>query len=65
MLGGLDSLWGALAGGVILGLIESMVVGYVEWIPNQMSLAAAVVAIIIVLLIRPNGLFGTKAVERV
>ncbi len=65
VLGGLDSLWGALAGGVILGLIESMVVGYVEWIPNQMSLAAAVVAIIIVLLIRPNGLFGSKAVERV
>ncbi len=65
VIGGLDSLWGALAGGVILGLVESMVVGYVDWIPNQMGLAAAVVAIIIVLLIRPNGLFGSKAVERV
>lgn len=65
VLGGLDSLWGALVGGIILGLVESMVVGYVSWIPNQMSLAAAVVAIIIVLLIRPNGLFGSKAVERV
>jgi len=65
VLGGLDSLWGALVGGVLLGLIESMVVGYVEWIPNQMGLAAAVVAIIIVLLIRPNGLFGSRAVERV
>lgn len=65
VLGGLDSLWGALVGGIILGLVESMVVGYVTWIPNQMSLAAAVVAIIIVLLIRPNGLFGSKAVERV
>ena len=65
VLGGLDSLWGALAGGIILGLVESMVVGYVDWIPNQMGLAAAVVTIIIVLLIRPNGLFGSKAVERV
>jgi len=65
VLGGLDSLWGALAGGIILGLVESMVVGYVDWIPNQMGLAAAVVAIIIVLVIRPNGLFGSKAVERV
>jgi branched-chain amino acid transport system permease protein len=65
VLGGLDSLWGALAGGVILGLVESMVVGYVGWIPSQMSLAAAVGAIIIVLLIRPNGLFGSKPVERV
>lgn len=65
VLGGLDSLWGALVGGIILGLVESMVVGYVDWIPNQMGLAAAVVTIIIVLLIRPNGLFGSKAVERV
>lgn len=65
VLGGLDSLWGALAGGLILGFIESMVVGYVDWIPSQMGLAAAVVAIIIVLLIRPNGLFGTRTVERV
>lgn len=65
VIGGLDSLWGALAGGIILGLVESMVVGYVSWIPNQMGLAAAVAAIIIVLLIRPNGLFGSKAVERV
>jgi branched-chain amino acid transport system permease protein len=65
VLGGLDSLWGALAGGIILGLIESMVVGYVDFIPSQMGLAAAVVAIIAVLLVRPNGLFGTKTVERV
>lgn len=65
VLGGLDSLWGALAGGIILGMVESMVVGYVDFIPSQMGLAAAVVAIIIVLLIRPNGLFGSRAVERV
>jgi branched-chain amino acid transport system permease protein len=65
VLGGLDSLWGALAGGVILGFIESMVVGYIDFIPNQMGLATAVVALIVVLLIRPNGLFGSKAVERV
>lgn len=65
VIGGLDSLWGALAGGIILGLVESLVVGYVDWIPSQMGMAAAVVAILIVLVIRPNGLFGSKAVERV
>jgi branched-chain amino acid transport system permease protein len=65
VLGGLDSLWGALCGGILLGLIESIVVGYVNFIPSQMGLATAVVAIIVVLLIRPNGLFGSKAVERV
>jgi branched-chain amino acid transport system permease protein len=35
VLGGLDSLWGALAGGLALGLVESMVVGYVEFIPAR------------------------------
>jgi len=65
VVGGLDSLWGALVGGVLLGLVESMIVGYVDFIPSQMGMAAAVVAIIVVLLIRPNGLFGSKAVERV
>lgn len=65
VLGGLDSLWGALIGGLVLGLVESLVVGYVEFIPAQMSLAAAVAVILAVLLIRPAGLFGTKRVERV
>jgi branched-chain amino acid transport system permease protein len=65
VLGGLDSLWGALAGGLALGLVESMVVGYVDWIPTQMGLATAVVVLLIVLLVRPNGLFGTARVERV
>lgn len=65
VLGGLDSLWGALAGGLALGLVESIVVGYVEFIPSQMGLATAVFVIIAVLLVRPAGLFGTRAVERV
>ena len=65
VLGGLDSLWGALVGGLGLGLTESIVVGYVDFIPAQMGLATAVLVIIAVLLVRPNGLFGSKAVERV
>jgi branched-chain amino acid transport system permease protein len=65
VLGGLDSLWGALAGGLALGLVESMVVGYVEFIPSQMGLATAVFVIIAVLIVRPAGLFGSKRVERV
>jgi len=65
VLGGLDSLWGALAGGLALGLVESIVVGYVEFIPSQMGLATAVFVIIAVLLVRPAGLFGSKVIERV
>lgn len=65
VLGGLDSLWGALVGGLALGLVESIAVGYIDFIPNQMGLATAVFVIIAVLLVRPAGLFGSKAVERV
>jgi branched-chain amino acid transport system permease protein len=65
VLGGLDSLWGALAGGLALGLVESIVVGYVDWIPSQFGLATAVFVLIAVLIIRPEGLFGSKRVERV
>ena len=65
VLGGLDSLWGALAGGLGIGLVESLAVGYIDFIPTQMGLSAAVVVILAVLVVRPSGLFGSKAVERV
>jgi branched-chain amino acid transport system permease protein len=65
VLGGLDSLWGALVGGLVIGMVESMLIGYLTFIPSQMGLASAVGVLIIVLLIRPNGLFGSRRVERV
>ena len=65
VLGGLDSLWGALVGGIAIGLVESMFVGYIDFIPNQMGLATAVGVILIALLLRPSGLFGSTRVERV
>jgi branched-chain amino acid transport system permease protein len=64
-LGGLDSIWGALFGGLAIGLVQSLVVQYVGFIPSDMALATAVVVLLIVLLVRPAGLFGTKTVERV
>ena len=63
-LGGLDSLFGAVVGGIAIGLIQSVLVQYLP-IPNEMGLAAAVVVLMVVLLLRPAGLFGTKPVERV
>ena len=67
-LGGLDSLWGAVVGGISIGLVQSVVVQYMnEWFsfPTTMSLAAAVIVLMVVLLVKPAGLFGTAAVERV
>ncbi|MEC7923685.1 MAG: branched-chain amino acid ABC transporter permease [Actinomycetota bacterium] len=64
-LGGLDSLWGALIGGLTIGFVQSVVVQYIPFIPNEMSLSAAVVVLLIVLTLRPSGVLGTRAVERV
>lgn len=64
-LGGLDSLKGAVIGGIAVGLIQEMVVGYVGFIPSDMRLATAVAVIAIMLLFRPAGLFGTTKVVRV
>ncbi|MDY7102390.1 MAG: branched-chain amino acid ABC transporter permease [Actinomycetota bacterium] len=70
-LGGLDSLGGAVIGGLIIGLVQSLLVGYaqdipgLDWLSGDLSLAVAFVAILIVLMVRPSGLFGTRRVERV
>ena len=64
-LGGLDSLWGALLGGLTIGFIQSVLVQYIPFIPNEMTLTATVVVLLIVLTLRPSGFLGTKTVERV
>ena len=63
-LGGLDSLWGAIIGGICIGMVQSIVVPYTP-IPNEMALATAVVVLMLVLLFKPSGLLGTAQVERV
>ncbi|MEM9040697.1 MAG: branched-chain amino acid ABC transporter permease [Actinomycetota bacterium] len=63
-LGGLDSIGGAIIGGILIGCVQSLLVPYTP-IPNDLSLAAAVVVLMLVLLFKPSGLFGTPRVERV
>ncbi|MEM7338262.1 MAG: branched-chain amino acid ABC transporter permease [Actinomycetota bacterium] len=67
-VGGLDSLTGAVVGGVVIGLIQSLLVGYLGDIDTAftvLSLGVAFVVIVIVLWFRPAGLLGTSSVERV
>jgi branched-chain amino acid transport system permease protein len=65
-LGGLDSPGGAVVGGLLIGVLQSMVASYApEWVGNEMKGAVAFAAIVGVLLLRPSGLFGTAKVERV
>jgi len=68
ILGGLDSLPGAVLGGLIVGVVESLVgtyQGHVPWLGGNVSVVSAYVLMLLVLLVRPYGLFGTREVERV
>jgi len=66
IVGGLDSIIGAVVGGVIIGLLEN----FAEFIDGQylqignMYAVAPFYVLIIILMIRPYGLFGTENIER-
>ena len=62
MLGGMGSPKGALAGGILLGVLEALTAGYVS---SQYKDAVAFVVILGVLFAMPQGLFGAKSTERV
>lgn len=65
-LGGFDSPGGAVIGGLAIGVIENMAAGYAqEWVGQELKIAVALVVILVVLLVKPSGLFGTAKVERV
>jgi branched-chain amino acid transport system permease protein len=63
LLGGITSPVGAVLGGLIVGVTENLVGTYL--IPSQLKLTVAFALIILVLVFRPNGLFGTAIVRRV
>ncbi|MEG9225144.1 branched-chain amino acid ABC transporter permease [Aeromicrobium sp. Sec7.5] len=69
IVGGLDSLGGAVVAGLLVGVFESLVRLYHNDIfPNlatNTGVLAPYVLMVLVLLVRPHGLFGTKEVERV
>lgn len=62
ILGGLGSGWGAVAGGLILGVAEAMGAGYLS---SDYKDAIAFVLILLVLFFMPSGLFGRRETERV
>jgi branched-chain amino acid transport system permease protein len=65
-LGGFDSPGGAVLGGLIIGVIENLAAGYAEeWVGQELKVGVALVVILVVLLVKPSGLFGTAKVERV
>ena len=63
LLGGITSPVGAVIGGLLVGVTENLVGTYL--IASQLKLTVALLLIILVLVFRPNGLFGTAIVRRV
>lgn len=69
ILGGLDSPGGAVAGGVIIGLTQVLTGGYqpehAAWLGKGFSNVMPYLVMVVILLVRPYGLFGTREVRRV
>ncbi|GLI00079.1 branched-chain amino acid ABC transporter permease [Phytohabitans aurantiacus] len=68
ILGGLDSLPGAVVGGLAIGVLQELTATYqnhAPWLGGNVSVITPYVVMLLVLLVRPYGLFGTREVERV
>lgn len=57
-LAGLGSIPGALMGGIVLGIVESMIGIYVSGIGTNLAIVASFVLLVVILVTRPQGLFG-------
>jgi branched-chain amino acid transport system permease protein len=62
VLGGIGSIRGAMLGGIVLGLVESIGSAYLS---SEYKDAFAFVILIIILMVRPTGIFGRQVVEKV
>ncbi len=65
VLGGIDSPIGAVAGGLLLGVGLNLIETYVDFIGADLGLPVALLIILVVLLVRPAGLFGKPVTRRV
>jgi len=66
ILGGLDSIPGAVVGGLIVGIVENIAAGYIDpYVGGGTKDFAPYVLMILALMIRPYGIFGKKLIERV
>jgi branched-chain amino acid transport system permease protein len=62
ILGGLDSIGGAILGGIIIGLLETFTGGYIS---TAMREIVPYIVLVIILMVKPYGLFGLVEIERV
>lgn len=65
IVGGLDSIPGAILGGFLIGILENMAGGYLDSTWPGIKEVAPFAVLILILLIKPYGLFGKEIIERV
>jgi branched-chain amino acid transport system permease protein len=66
ILGGMDSIGGAVLGGLIIGLLESICGGYLDpLVGGGVKEVAPYIALVLILMIHPSGLLGSRRIERV
>jgi branched-chain amino acid transport system permease protein len=65
ILGGLDSIGGALLGGFLMGILENLAGGYLDpLVGGGIKEVAPFLVLVAILMVRPYGLFGTREIER-
>jgi branched-chain amino acid transport system permease protein len=65
VLGGIDSPIGAVVGGLVLGVTVNLLGRYVDYVGEELKLPTALAILLLVLVVRPAGLFGRAIVRRV
>jgi len=65
VLGGLESAAGAVVAALLIGVTLNLIAGYVGWVGPALQLPVAFVIMLVVLLVKPSGLFGKTRVRRV
>lgn len=66
LIGGLESIGGAIVGGLIIGVLESVAAGYIDpWVGGGVKEVFPFIVLVVVLLFRPHGIFGLQRIERV
>jgi len=63
LLGGIDNPWGAVLGGFSLGIVENLLGAYL--IGTELKMTVALVIIVLVLVVKPSGVFGRTVLTRV
>jgi len=65
VLGGIDSPVGAVVGGLLIGVVINLLGAYVDFVGQELRLPTALAVLLLVLVIRPSGLFGRVVVRKV